>query len=188
VDDSSYRALLARADRHFRRAIESQPANFECRRGCTLCCQGLFEIGAADVAVLVDALDAAPAELREDLVARSSRIVEKTSHPDLRAVDPLEKERFFERADETPCPALGSEGECRIYEDRPLVCRTFGLPLRDEDRYLGEECELNFTEADPGEREAVAWNLRDEDVLGPDDHYTIPEAILLAARLRAARR
>jgi len=28
------------------------------------------------------------------------------------------------------CAFLGSEGECRIYADRPYVCRTQGLPLR----------------------------------------------------------
>jgi len=28
------------------------------------------------------------------------------------------------------CAFLGSEGECRIYPDRPYVCRTQGLPLR----------------------------------------------------------
>ena len=28
------------------------------------------------------------------------------------------------------CAFLGDAGECRIYEDRPYVCRTQGLPLR----------------------------------------------------------
>ena len=28
------------------------------------------------------------------------------------------------------CAFLGEAGECRIYEDRPYVCRTQGLPLR----------------------------------------------------------
>ena len=28
------------------------------------------------------------------------------------------------------CAFLGDEGECRIYADRPYVCRTQGLPLR----------------------------------------------------------
>ena len=34
-----------------------------------------------------------------------------------------------------------------LYEYRPLVCRTFGLPLRQGDRYLGDVCDLNFNEA-----------------------------------------
>jgi hypothetical protein len=28
------------------------------------------------------------------------------------------------------CAFLGDAGECRVYEDRPYVCRTQGLPLR----------------------------------------------------------
>ena len=48
------------------------------------------------------------------------------------------------------CAFLGDAGECRIYADRPYVCRTQGLPLRwlgeDEDGRLGEQrdiCPLN---------------------------------------------
>ena len=40
------------------------------------------------------------------------------------------------------CAFLGSAGECRIYADRPYVCRTQGLPLRwfaEDDS--GEICE-----------------------------------------------
>lgn len=185
--EDSYRQLLARAESHFRRVAETQPESLSCRRGCTLCCVGLFEISAADVATLVEALDRVPASLRDDLVRRSREIIVETEHPDLRSVNAVERERFFERAAEVACPALGPDGECRIYSDRPLVCRTFGLPLRDGANHLGEECELNFVSASREERESAAWNLQSEDVLGPEDQYSIPEAILLAERLRDAR-
>jgi hypothetical protein len=36
--------------------------------------------------------------------------------------------------DEGACAFLDEEGACRIYEDRPYVCRTQGLPLRWLDR------------------------------------------------------
>ena len=81
------------------------------------------------------------------------------------------------------CPALGEDGACAIYDSRPLVCRTFGLPLRDGPRFIGDVCELNFTTASRKEMETAAWDLQMEDVLGPDDEFTVPEAILLAARL-----
>jgi Fe-S-cluster containining protein len=45
------------------------------------------------------------------------------------------------------CAFVGAEGECRIYEYRPYVCRTQGLPLRwiDEDAAteLRDICALN---------------------------------------------
>jgi Fe-S-cluster containining protein len=47
-------------------------------------------------------------------------------------------EELLEHGDPHPeggCAFLDSEGRCRIYEERPYVCRTQGLPLRwiDED-------------------------------------------------------
>ena len=40
------------------------------------------------------------------------------------------------------CAFLGNAGECRIYADRPYVCRTQGLPLRwFEEDDSGEICE-----------------------------------------------
>ncbi len=40
---------------------------------------------------------------------------------------------LLERGDPHPpggCACLGAAGDCRIYEARPHVCRTYGLPLR----------------------------------------------------------
>ncbi len=71
-----------------------------------------------------------------------------------------------------------------IYDARPLVCRTFGLPLHEGEQYIGDVCELNFTDAEAGQKMEAAWDLRWEDELGAEDEYTVPEAIVLAARLR----
>lgn len=40
------------------------------------------------------------------------------------------------------CAFLDTDGACRIYEDRPYVCRTQGLPLR----WLEEEASGDFVE------------------------------------------
>ena len=82
------------------------------------------------------------------------------------------------------CRSVMEAGECLIYEYRPLVCRTFGLPLRNGATYVGDICELNFTEAPQSEKESAAWDLQWEDELGAEDEYTIPEAIVLIARMR----
>ena len=34
-----------------------------------------------------------------------------------------------------------------------------------------------------GQKTAAAWDLQWEDELGPEDEFTIPEAIVLAARM-----
>ncbi|MFT4706098.1 MAG: Fe-S-cluster containining protein [Bradymonadia bacterium] len=40
------------------------------------------------------------------------------------------------------CAFLGAEGECRVYDARPYVCRTQGLPLRWFGEHEGEVVEL----------------------------------------------
>jgi Fe-S-cluster containining protein len=183
-----YKEILTAADRFFSKVAAEQPAALACRLGCTLCCHGLFEISAADVSTIAQGLAAIDPEVRRALVARAETLIEKTAHPPLRECSPEEKEAFFTRADNEPCPALGPAGACLIYEHRPLVCRTFGLPIRDGAKFLGEECELNFTAASREEREAAAWDLQWEDELGPEDEFTVPEAIVLAERLDSARK
>lgn len=46
------------------------------------------------------------------------------------------------------------EGVCSIYQQRPIICRTHGLPLlfmNDNSEWELSACELNFTEFDFGE-------------------------------------
>ena len=125
-----------------------------------------------------------PSARRRAVIRRAIEIVSASQHPNLRDCSPLEKEAFFDRTAQTPCPNLNDRGECVLYEHRPLVCRTFGLPLRNADDYLGDVCELNFTTAQDREKESAAWDLQWEDELGPEDEFTIPEAIVLIARMR----
>lgn len=179
-----YRTILGRADAHFASVMATQPQNLQCGAGCSLCCHGLFEVGSGDVPLLAEGLEKLDPLRRKEVIARSLAIVEANSHPNLRDCSPAEKEAFFERTTSTPCPNLDESGRCVMYESRPLVCRTFGLPLREGRRYVGDICDLNFTKSTRAERMAAAWDLEWEDVLGPEDEYTIPEVIVLVARMR----
>ncbi len=184
VAEDNYKTILGRADRHFETVMRAQPQNLQCGAGCSLCCYGLFEIGSGDVPVLAEGLQALHPMRRKRIIRRALEIVESSHHPNLRECSPEEKEAFFDRTQSTPCPNLDEAGLCMMYEHRPLVCRTFGLPLRDGAQYLGDICELNFTESTKAEREAAAWDLEWEDVLGAEDEFTIPEAIVMVARMR----
>ena len=182
--DANYKSILDRADEFFGSVMRSQPQNLQCGRGCSLCCYGLFEIGSGDVPLIAEGLERLHPARRKMIIKRAVEIVATSQHPNLRECSPIEKEEFFDRTASMPCPNLNQSGECMIYESRPLVCRTFGLPLRDGDNYIGDVCELNFTSASEEEKQSASWNLAWEDVLGPEDEFTIPEAIVMTARLR----
>lgn len=182
--DRDYRKILLDADAFFRRVTEEQPEQLQCGKGCSLCCHGLFEIGSGDVAVIAAGLERLHPMRRRRIIRRAMAMMTDTAHPNLRECSPEEKEAFFDRSQSVPCPNLDDSGACMMYEDRPLVCRTFGLPLREADEYIGDICELNFVDATGEARMRAAWNLEDEDILGPEDEFTIPEAIVLVARSR----
>jgi len=60
-----------------------------------------------------------------------------------------ESRAFFDEefANDEVCPALNpATGGCDLYSSRPILCRTFGPPMRDEDGNLAA-CELCYTTA-----------------------------------------
>lgn len=67
------------------------------------------------------------------------------------------------------CAFLDDEGACRIYEDRPYVCRTQGLPLRWFDELEGQTVE--FRDICPLNEEGP----QPVEELEPDDCWTIGE-------------
>lgn len=182
--DENYRKILDRADQHFASVMRDQSRNLQCGAGCSLCCYGLFEIGSGDVPMIAEGLEQLHPMRRKKIIGRALEIVESNAHPNLRECTPEVKEAFFDRTQSTPCPNLDEQGLCMMYEHRPLVCRTFGLPLREGRKYVGDVCELNFTESTRQERMSAAWDLRWEDILGVEDEFTIPEVIVLVARMR----
>ena len=181
--DDSYKRVLQEADAFFGTVIADQPQNLQCGKGCSLCCYGLFEIGSGDVPVIAEGLARLHPARRAKIVRRAQEIIDSSSHPNLRECSPEEKEAFFDRTASVACPALSDAGECQIYESRPLVCRTFGLPLRQGPQYIGDVCELNFNAASDEEKHSASWDLMLEDELGPEDEYTVAEAVVLASRL-----
>lgn len=78
------------------------------------------------------------------------------------------QERFTDFANDEACPALDPEtGTCDLYQFRPMTCRVFGPPLRNEDGNLSV-CELCFhgaTNSQIAERELVAGPEGLEDSL-----------------------
>lgn len=184
MPERPYRALLEEADQFFGEVVAAQPGSLQCGKGCSLCCYGLFEIGAGDLATIADGLAALHPARRRMIIRRSLAILEQADAPDLRDCSEDEKESFFERTASVPCPNLDDAGLCMMYEHRPLVCRTFGLPLREGTKYIGDICELNFEDASSEQKESAAWDLLREDVIDGDEEFTVPEAIVLAARAR----
>ena len=125
-----------------------------CRPGCTQCCVGAFSISRLDARRLLDGmrdLDSRDAERAVRVRERAQDYVDRIANVfpgDLRTglLDETEpgQERFASFANDEVCPALDPEtGTCDLYQSRPMTCRVFGPPIRNQDGGLGV-CELCF--------------------------------------------
>ena len=125
-----------------------------CQPGCHQCCVGVFPISQFDAECLREALDSAEDRVADRIrmraaEARARLTAEFPGDPasGLLFTQPHHEEAFEEFANEEPCPVLDpSTGTCDLYAARPVQCRTFGPPVRDEDDNL-TVCELCFVDA-----------------------------------------
>jgi hypothetical protein len=123
-----YRELCAKVDGFFARVQARHGDEMACRAGCDACCHAHLSVTAVEAAEIRDALLALSAETRDRLATRA-------------AADPQDR-----------CPALELDGRCAVYEVRPLVCRSHGLPIKMASRRglpVLNACEKNFTARGP---------------------------------------
>ena len=128
-----------------------------CHPGCSQCCIGVFPIAHQDAARLREGLtalirtDPRRAQNIRTRVAASLARLDPWFPGDLTtgtlSADYAQTILFEEFANDEPCPVLDPEhGTCDLYEHRPILCRTFGPPMRTEEQNLAT-CELCFIHA-----------------------------------------
>lgn len=125
-----------------------------CRPGCHQCCVGVFPVSQMDAERLREALKMAEPEvaarIRERVEASGRRLAPEFPGDAASGVlftEPWHEEAFEAFANEEMCPVLDPmTGTCDLYAARPVQCRTFGPPVRDEDDHL-TVCELCFVGA-----------------------------------------
>jgi hypothetical protein len=134
--------LRARVDAHFDAALGRSAGQMRCGPGCTQCCRARPRVLGVEADRIAGALARLEPAVRERVRAQAD--------------DP-------EHADWC---ALLVDGRCSVYDERPLLCRSHGLPLAavdDGGEAVVDWCQLNFTAAAP----AKASVLRTEAVLAP---------------------
>ncbi|MCX5722376.1 MAG: YkgJ family cysteine cluster protein [Nitrospirae bacterium] len=141
--------LYQKTDRWFQRATASLLGEVPCRLGCTSCCIGPFPITILDVQILQEGLAGLPADHRQRIEQRAieQTTAMETAFPQLTQTDLLdtwsdqEIDRLATEFHQHPCPALEADGGCGLYEHRPLVCRSMGIPTEQQGLAQGA-CEV----------------------------------------------
>jgi Fe-S-cluster containining protein len=144
-------------DGWFKQVREKYANQMQCGKGCTACCYGLFDISLADAVEVARGFQKLPPPLQHEIYSEAEKLYQRiasaspdSSTPILFAEDDTRIDEIVDSADSPKCPFLGSAGECRIYDHRPLACRLEGVPVVDIRQGLfADWCELNFKEGIP---------------------------------------
>lgn len=153
----TYRDLLGELDEWFARGVaDAGPGVVLCQRGCSACCLGPFDISPADAELVASAVDRLDPAIRSmvqlraaDQVAQYHELASSWSPPwDPGAIGDRKFDWICNRLAKARCPALGDNGACLIYEDRPATCRMIGLPMKTrENDLLENNCPIKQTSA-----------------------------------------
>jgi len=128
-----------------------------CRPGCTQCCVGVFPIAHEDATRLREGLASLTRTDPEKAKRVRTRVAESLARLDpwfpgdvatgILSEDDDQTVLFEEFANDEPCPVLDpATGTCDLYQHRPVLCRTFGPPMRTEEGNLAT-CELCYIHA-----------------------------------------
>jgi Fe-S-cluster containining protein len=164
-----YGELLARVDDWFAGCAGKHLSSITCRSGCSECCRALFDITLLDAFYLKSGFDGLDPVIKDAPLfkARERLVYLQELWPDLTEPYILnyrpeeEWEILMTEDDETPCPLLGKDGTCLVYDNRPMTCRLHGLPLVDiSGEVLHDEwCTLNFPGGNPLDLQELRWEF-----------------------------
>jgi Fe-S-cluster containining protein len=153
---NTYRQLIEQVGEMTAKLSARYAEHLVCQAGCSGCCHHHLSIFAVEAEAVREAILLLPENVRA--------IIERQAH------EVIEREA---KGEPVACPLL-VENRCSIYEARPLICRTQGLPLLLEAEDGGQEvdfCPLNFTAP-------KAIDDLDEDHLVPLDDLNLKLAIV----------
>lgn len=153
---SAYHQFIRQVDELTAKLSARYSKHLVCRAGCSGCCHHHLSVFAVEAEEVRNAVEALTDETRARVEEQARNVIEREA-----------------KGEPVACPLLVDD-RCSIYQSRPLICRTQGLPLLIEVEDGQPEvdfCPLNFTAPE-------AVDDLDEDHLVPLDALNLKLALV----------
>ncbi len=165
----NYYALLDKVDDLCRKTIDKHRKDISCRPGCAACCRHLTIFPVEGFALAESLAELSPGEIE------SIRNQARSSAPS------------------DSCPLLADD-RCLLYEARPIICRTHGLPIlfSSGEQQQVDCCPLNFqgVESLPGDAvidlervNSLLTAINGHFLANAANYITVPERLTIAEAL-----
>ncbi len=134
---SRYEALVAEVDAIFAHVRKNHPDCVICEAGCSDCCHALFDLSLVEAMYINQAFakKIPYSKERSDILSNAADLDRKTvrmkrefykASKDGQSAEDIMAEAAKIRM---PCPLLDADSRCILYENRPITCRLYGVPL-----------------------------------------------------------
>lgn len=129
-----YEQLGLAADLAFERIQRDYAEAVKCKRGCTDCCHALFGLFPIEAAYLREHFAKLDPAVRQEVLKRAQQAEERlnrfqTLMSEAHGDDPAMQSYALSR-ERIRCPLLNDQGDCVLYQHRPVTCRVYGIPTR----------------------------------------------------------
>ena len=138
---SDYEKLRREADALFQKVWQQCPDEVACDNGCTDCCYALFDLSLVEAVYINYAFkQKIDHQKRNEILERADKADRQTHKIKYYIAKEQKKGKdtseILQQAGSyrVRCPLLNDEGRCELYEDRPITCRIYGVPMA-----IGEE-------------------------------------------------
>lgn len=131
-----YEALVAEVDTVFAKVAEQHPECVTCEKGCSECCNALFDLSLVEAMYLNEQFRETfgDGEVRSRIVERANEADRKSyklkrqAYKDSQAG--VDTQTILENIarQRLRCPLLGEDDACELYRNRPITCRLYGIP------------------------------------------------------------
>jgi len=130
-----YEQLISQVDQIFNQIKTRYPECVTCHIGCSECCFALFDLTLIEAIYIHDKFFDLVDENQRKQILEKADMVDRKVHVIKRKAfkasqegrDP--KDIMLDIAREKiRCPLLNDDNQCVLYDQRPITCRTYGLP------------------------------------------------------------
>ncbi len=119
--EKELRQLFYQIDNAVKTISSRFPEEFKCRKGCSDCCNAAFDISLAEARLLKKNFLILGRKTRKQILKRAKAAQKIWEETIVKRPENISTTRI-------PCPLLGKDEECLLYEVRPVNCRTYGVP------------------------------------------------------------
>ena len=131
-----YRRLVEQVDAAFQKIQTAYEDCVRCKVGCADCCHALFDLTLVEALYVKSRFDKKISESERAVIIdraneadRTAYRLKRQAHKDHESGKSENEILEWLAGQRIRCPMLNASDQCALYDERPITCRLYGVPM-----------------------------------------------------------